>query len=259
VPLQRILDLTEIPFLHRLAPELEEVNVVEEVKVLKYNIAMQNRVGLQAEAMDEPACEGARDEGGLAQRGDRYDGDYVKSRPEGKDKIGKKGNVIPIKANYYEVKTAPTWALYKYRVDFTPALDQSFLRMQLFKTAAKGMEFGSMYDGTMLYTPREFTENRDPNDAVILNVESEEGTQYDIKIKGVGQVETGSPTYLSFYNRLLRRCKDAMHMVEMQPYFLDPSAAIDLPTHSVQLWPGKLSRNIMMEISLLLLKCNLQL
>jgi len=167
---------------------------------------------------------------------DRY---HVPSRPEGQDKIGKKGTVIPIKANYYEVKTAPTWALYEYRVDFTPELDQTLLRKKLFKTVAKTMDFGYIFDGTLLRTPKEFTENLDPNDAVILNVESKEGTQYDIKIKGVGQVETGSPTYISFYNLLLRRCMYALNMEPMGRNFFDPTAAIELPAQRLTLWPGK--------------------
>jgi len=247
VPLQRIQDLTTIPFLHRIAPELEELDLVEESKSLKYEMAMRNRIGLLADPLEEPASAGARDEGGPAQQDYGYNSDYVKSRPDGKDKIGKKGTVIPINANYYEVKTAPTWALYEYRVDYTPELNQSFLRKKLFKKITKDMDFGYMFDGTMLYTPREFTENLDPNGAVIFKVKSKEGTQYDIKIKDVGQVDTGSSVYLAIYNHILQRYMAAMNMVEMGQYFLDHSAAITVPPHPVKLWLGKCSLNIILK------------
>jgi len=214
------------------------------------SVSSATGVGAQDEPGIRGAKRGARDEGGLALRGDRYDhDDCVKSRPEGKDKIGKKGTVIPIKANYYEVKTAPTWALYEYRVDFTPMLDHTYIRKKLFKAVAKDsekpMDFGYLFDGNKLYTPEVFGEGLDPNDGVILNVvDSKDGIPYEIRIKAVGKLETGSPDYIKIYNLLLRRCMYALNMEPMGRNFFDPTAAIELPTQRLTLWPGKFSLSI---------------
>jgi len=184
------------------------------------------------------AKRGTREDAADRRGGAQHDSFNVHIPPKGKDNIGKWGTVIPFKANYYEARTAPTWALYKYRVDYTPEVYKSFLRRELFRKVAKDMDFTYVFDGTTLYTPKDVTENLDPNDAVILNVESKEGTQYDIKIKGLGQVDTGSSAYVSIYNFLFRICMRALNMEPMGKNFFDPTAAIQLPAQRPTLRPG---------------------
>ncbi|ODN05488.1 Protein aubergine [Orchesella cincta] len=177
----------------------------------------------------DDSAEGASQRG--AARGLRTDVDPT--RREGQE--GKKGTVISMKSNYYEVRTAPGWALYEYRVDVLPEVDRTTLKKTLFKRGIAGadMQFGYVFDGTVLYTPKVLGTAEAAFTMVVEDTVAKIPRQVVVKL--VTALDSGSPAYVAIYNLLLRKCMFQLGLLEMGRNFFDPVAAIDIPAHRLTL------------------------
>ena len=66
---------------------------------------------------------------------------------------GSTGTKVELKANYFELLNVPGWALYQYRVDFSPEEDQTHMKKKLIREHQE--VFGPhpyIFDGTTLLT-----------------------------------------------------------------------------------------------------------
>ena len=54
----------------------------------------------------------------------------------------------------------------------------------------------------------------------------------------VGQVSPGDVQYLQFYNIIVRSCLQLLEFEELGRHFYDRHAAVSMPHHRLELWPG---------------------
>lgn len=133
--------------------------------------------------------------------------------------------------NYFRLKRAPLWTLHEYHVEFQPQCDsKAMMKAMLRKNKDKLGAY--IFDGMKMYNSRPL----EPS-PFIFQQEMTEGT-FTVKIKYHGPVEPGDPTYMHFYNLILRTCLFGMGLEEMGRNFYDHTAAICLNAHRLTLWPG---------------------
>ena len=65
--------------------------------------------------------------------------------------LGSYGDKVKLAANYFKLIKHTDWALYQYRVDFSPEEDRTFMRKSLLR-AHKEVLGGYIFDGTVLFT-----------------------------------------------------------------------------------------------------------
>jgi aubergine-like protein len=65
--------------------------------------------------------------------------------------LGTSGNVVKLTSNYFKLLTHTDWALYQYRVDFSPDEDRTAVRKGLLRHH-KNILGGYIFDGTVLFT-----------------------------------------------------------------------------------------------------------
>ena len=81
------------------------------------------------------------------------------TRPDGlASKKGDGGMAIEVATNCFKILLKPNWKLNQYRVDFTPAEDDTRIRKDLVK-AHKPTLGRFLFDGTMLVTPQKYPKN----------------------------------------------------------------------------------------------------
>ncbi|ODM95894.1 Protein piwi [Orchesella cincta] len=98
------------------------------------------------------------------------------------------------------------------------------------------MQFGYVFDGTVLYTPKVLGTAEAAFTMVVEDTVAKIPRQVVVKL--VTALDSGSPAYVAIYNLLLRKCMFQLGLLEMGRNFFDPVAAIDIPAHRLTLWPG---------------------
>lgn len=69
-----------------------------------------------------------------------------------------KSKELKLFTNYFKVESRPDWAMYQYRVDFSPPIDNIKLCKGLIYSQEK--MFGTcVFDGTLLFTTRKLQNN----------------------------------------------------------------------------------------------------
>ncbi|CAL8081471.1 unnamed protein product [Orchesella dallaii] len=177
---------------------------------------------------------GARDD--LDARGLR-----VTLKPEF-NKVGEGGEVFPALTNYFYMNKTPNFTLYQYRVDFSPEEDSTVFKKLLVRSQEQYI--GSyIFDGHMLYTTRPIPNEMRDLKAYSKRNEEEDGepVSFSILIKPVGTVLPTSPTFLQFYNMVMRKCMTLVGMEELGRHFYDRHAAIKFKDDRLELWPGIIS------------------
>jgi len=175
-------------------------------------------------------------------------------KPSGmKGKEGSVGRPLPLIANYFLLLQRPTWALYQHRVDFEPQVDNERVRKGLLRGVAKDMgaymfdgakDVGAyIFDGTLLYSSRELSNESEPFVVIAERnkdtAEGKAGDQVTIRIRRTMKLESRDDLmYKSFFNLVVRKCLYAMDMELMGRNFFDRNAAIKVPQHRLELWPG---------------------
>ncbi|ODM88526.1 Piwi-like protein 1 [Orchesella cincta] len=117
-------------------------------------------------------------------------------------------------------------------------VDRTTLKKTLFKRGIAGadMQFGYVFDGTVLYTPKVLGTAEAAFTMVVEDTVAKIPRQVVVKL--VTALDSGSPAYVAIYNLLLRKCMFQLGLLEMGRNFFDPVAAIDIPAHRLTLWPG---------------------
>jgi len=169
-----------------------------------------------------------------ARRGSRSDrgGDNIVTRPNDlATKQGNKGTAIRLLSNYFPMMTGPMWKLYRYHVYFEPLVDDKNTRYKLLKLNAD--KLGSyMYNGTNLFTGKQL----DPSFTFLAKLAGAEDTK--IRCIETSALEPGDPTYITFYNSILKRLLYGMGLEQMGRNFFNRHKAIEISKHKLTLWPG---------------------
>lgn len=193
-----------------------------------------------------------REATGLGKRGSQRGaiGQYIfrkdmDLKPSGmKGKEGGAGRPLPLFANYFALLQRPTWTLYQHRVDFDPVQDHDKVRKGIiYHTNKLTNEIGPyIFDGTLLYSPRDLgkedgqplvikTERKTRDGEFIENVE--------IRIRKTMKLESKDDImYRTVFNLVLRKCLHEMKLELMGRNYFDRDAAIRVPQHRLELWPG---------------------
>jgi len=125
--------------------------------------------------------------------------------------------------------------MYHYRVDFTPVVDETKVRLKLMRQFRGTDGFGNfIFDGHSLWKTSPLAEN------LLTQVAKLEGdtTEHRITIKLVSGVAPGDPQYLQLYNNVTRACLRILKLCSMGRNYFDPNAEVVLPQYRLKLWPG---------------------
>ena len=132
--------------------------------------------------------------------------------------------------------------VFHYRVDFSPAVDETFVRRQLYKPFRKPIAEGgfgiSIFDGHSIWMVARITEGIGAPPAVRVSTRDGDPTQYSLTIKMVGQLNPGDPGFIQIYNNITRACLRALKLAPMGRNYFDPRAEVILSQHRLKLWPG---------------------
>lgn len=138
------------------------------------------------------------------------------------------------------------WTLYEYHMEVTPQIDEIKMRKALLRHNQPKALVSYIFDGTKLYTASKLEpspifgfegkleSHGNPQDRTQVT----ETKHYNVVLKYHQTLDIGDPTYMHFYNVILRSCLFGMGLEEMGRNFYDPSADIKLPAHKLVLWPG---------------------
>jgi aubergine-like protein len=135
--------------------------------------------------------------------------------------------------NYFRLTRGPQWKLHEYHVFCEPTVDKVPVKKAMLRKNQESLG-AYIFDGTKMYTAHVIDDNK-----LVFDVEMTEGI-HKVTLRHVGEIEPGNPTYIQFYNIILRRCLFGMGLEEMGRHFYDHTAAIDLQQQRLSLWPGKL-------------------
>lgn len=167
-------------------------------------------------------------------KGRRVLHDLIYTRPQAVklSKKGTTGNGIPIKSNYFKLDTRPNWAIYQYRVDFSPDVEVSNIRKAILR-GHKNMFDGFLFDGTMLLTSKRLKE-----DITQLTTQRTDGSNVILTIKFIGQVSMTQQGSLQVLNLIMRKSMEGLKLQLVGRNFFDAVAKISIRDYRLELWPG---------------------
>ncbi|XP_058053389.1 protein aubergine-like [Anopheles bellator] len=190
------------------------------------------RVSSSITTVAVPRGEGAAQGGRGAIRSKRYIPEVVVTR-QGAKKQGVSGQAIKLQANYFRLVRQEKSAIFQYRIDFEPPVEDTGLMHALLKTQAQA--FGPyIYEGTIL-----FLYNCLKKDEVELQVKDDRtGNLYKLRIRFVGTVDMTSEAAMMVLNLLHRQALASLKLLELNRHYFDPVAKISIPEFNLELYPG---------------------
>ena len=78
----------------------------------------------------------------------------------------------------------------------------------------------SIFDGTMIFSLRRLSP--DPNTPLQFTIPSDEGTQYNVSIRFVAEVQRNDMQFIHILNIILNNCVDGLKLVKLGRSFFDP-------------------------------------
>jgi aubergine-like protein len=163
--------------------------------------------------------------------------DYVVSCEPGAHKAGLTGEGIKLISNYVRIQQRGQWTLYHYHVSFNPPIERTVDKKAVMRPFAGGVKLGAyIFDGQSFWTAKRVAE--DPAEVIKLDGALKDGTPVGIEVKLVAQLLPGDIMYLQFYSIMVRKCLSALKLDQMGRHFFDNTAAISMPNHKLELWPG---------------------
>lgn len=166
-------------------------------------------------------------------RGRRILTDIIRTKPvEMSTKKGLTGECVPLTTNYFKLDKKPEWALYQYRVDFSPTLELRGLRNRMIFEQKKTLG-GYLFDGTVLYITRKL-----PLETTEFMSKDRDGNPIQTIVKFVALVSMNTASAIQVLNLILRRAMDGLKLQLVGRNLFDAAAKINIPEHNIQLWPG---------------------
>ncbi|XP_063051233.1 piwi-like protein 2 [Engraulis encrasicolus] len=147
-------------------------------------------------------------------------------------KAGTKGSSLTVGANSIPV-ICKNEAVYQYHVTFTPNVESIGMRFGMMKEHRPTTGEVTAFDGSILYLPVRLEE--------VVHLKSERKTdnqEIDIKIQMTKIIPPNSDLCLPFYNVVLRRVMSILGLKLVGRNHFDPTCAVVLGKHRLQVWPG---------------------
>ncbi|XP_044516752.1 LOW QUALITY PROTEIN: piwi-like protein 2 [Gracilinanus agilis] len=147
-------------------------------------------------------------------------------------KQGSKGTPQPLGLNLVKIH-CQNEAVYQYHVTFSPNVECKSMRFGMLKDHRSVTGDVTAFDGSILYLPIRLQQ------AVELKSQRKtDGTEISIKIQMTKILEPSSDLCIPFYNVVFRRVMKLLDMKLVGRNFYDPTSAMILQQHRLQIWPG---------------------
>ncbi|KAM3867907.1 piwi-like protein 1 [Diretmus argenteus] len=162
-------------------------------------------------------------------------------------KSGASGSAIQLSANYFRIISRPEWVLYQYHVDYKPPMESRRLRSALLFHHDEALGSARSFDGAILFLPHKLH-----NKETVLLSETRHGEEVQITVTLTNELPPTSPVCLQFYNVILRRILRVLNMQQIGRNYYDPNDPLDIPQHSLTIWPGFSTAILQYEKSIML-------
>ncbi|XP_023390306.1 piwi-like protein 2 isoform X2 [Pteropus vampyrus] len=124
-------------------------------------------------------------------------------------------------------------AVYQYHVTFSPNVECKSMRFGMLKDHQAVTGNVTAFDGSILYLPIKLQQ--------VLELKSQrktDGAEISVKIQLTKILEPCSDLCIPFYNVVFRRVMKLLDMKLVGRNFYDPTSAMVLQQHRLQIWPG---------------------
>ncbi|KAM5229655.1 piwi-like protein 2 [Hipposideros larvatus] len=124
-------------------------------------------------------------------------------------------------------------AVYQYHVTFSPSVECKSMRFGMLKNHQAVTGNVTAFDGSILYLPVKLQQ--------VLELKSQrktDGAEISVKIQLTKILEPCSDLCIPFYNVVFRRVMKLLDMKLVGRNFYDPTNAMVLQQHRLQIWPG---------------------
>ncbi|XP_055151599.2 piwi-like protein 2 isoform X1 [Symphalangus syndactylus] len=147
-------------------------------------------------------------------------------------KQGSKGTPQSLGLNLVKIQ-CHNEAVYQYHVTFSPSVECKSMRFSMLKDHQAVTGNVTAFDGSILYLPVKLQQ--------VLELKSQRKTdsaEISIKIQMTKILEPCSDLCIPFYNVVFRRVMKLLDMKLVGRNFYDPTSAMVLQQHRLQIWPG---------------------
>ncbi|XP_010363667.2 piwi-like protein 2 isoform X2 [Rhinopithecus roxellana] len=147
-------------------------------------------------------------------------------------KQGSKGTPQSLGLNLIKIQ-CHNEAVYQYHVTFSPNVECKSMRFGMLKDHQAVTGNVTAFDGSILYLPVKLQQ--------VLELKSQRKTdsaEISIKIQMTKILEPCSDLCIPFYNVVFRRVMKLLDMKLVGRNFYDPTSAMVLQQHRLQIWPG---------------------
>ncbi|XP_036096359.1 piwi-like protein 2 isoform X1 [Molossus molossus] len=147
-------------------------------------------------------------------------------------KQGSKGIPQPLGLNLIKIQ-CHNEAVYQYHVTFSPNVECKSMRFGMLKDHQTVTGNVTAFDGSILYLPVKLQQ--------VLELKSQrrtDGAEISVKIQLTKILEPCSDLCIPFYNVVFRRVMKLLDMKLVGRNFYDPTSAVVLQQHRLQIWPG---------------------
>lgn len=150
------------------------------------------------------------------------------------DKKGTAGERINIVANYFELLSRPTWAVFQYHVDFAPLVESSRLRYAFIKDHKETLGDCVLFDGMSDLK----TVKRIENGTELFSVRKTDNETIRITFKFVAELAPRHPELQRLFNTQMRRNLRHLKYQLLGRHFFDQAAIKEIPEYNLQIWQG---------------------
>uniref|UniRef100_A0A2K5WMH8 Piwi-like protein 2 n=1 Tax=Macaca fascicularis TaxID=9541 RepID=A0A2K5WMH8_MACFA len=147
-------------------------------------------------------------------------------------KQGSKGTPQSLGLNLIKIQ-CHNEAVYQYHVTFSPNVECKSMRFGMLKDHQAVTGNVTAFDGSILYLPVKLQQ--------VLELKSQRKTdsaEISIKVQMTKILEPCSDLCIPFYNVVFRRVMKLLDMKLVGRNFYDPTSAMVLQQHRLQIWPG---------------------
>ncbi|XP_023371345.1 piwi-like protein 2 isoform X2 [Otolemur garnettii] len=147
-------------------------------------------------------------------------------------KQGSKGTPQTLGLNLIKIQ-CHNEAVYQYHVTFSPNVECKSMRFGMLKDHQAVTGNVTAFDGSILYLPVKLQQ--------VVELKSQrktDGAEISLKIQLTKILEPCSDLCIPFYNVVFRRVMKLLDMKLVGRNFYDPTSAMVLQQHRLQIWPG---------------------
>ncbi|KAL0122352.1 hypothetical protein PUN28_007227 [Cardiocondyla obscurior] len=165
--------------------------------------------------------------------GRRGKSDILVTRPHDLEtKRGTSGRPITLTTNHFKLPTVPDWCLYKYRVDFEPEEERTFVRKGMVRF--KKEEIGAyIFDGSILYAT-----TSELNKIHWKVPRKSDGIEIGITMRLVGKMTPDDGYYNVIFNIIMRKCLEYLKLQLVGRNYYDAKNKSVVSQFRLELWPG---------------------